>query len=87
MLQVSSIALSDTLSHLAIGLADGTVLLYRYLGQFIFSSSTSFTSIPKPRAIHESPTEPITGLGFREPTFSSVAELQTNAHAHDKNKD
>ncbi|KIM77475.1 hypothetical protein PILCRDRAFT_76651 [Piloderma croceum F 1598] len=84
---VSSIALSDTLSHLAIGLADGTVLLYRYLDQSIFSSSTSLTSIPKPRTIHESPTEPITGLGFREPIFSSIAEPQTNGHTHDKDKD
>ena len=32
------------------------------------SSSNSLTSVPKPRTIHESPTEPITGLGFKEPT-------------------
>jgi hypothetical protein len=62
--------------------------LYRYLDQSIFSSSTSLTSIPKPRTIHESPTEPITGLGFREPTSSSaVADTQTNGHTHDKDKD
>jgi hypothetical protein len=61
-------ALSDTLSHLAIGLGDGTVLLYRHLDQSIFSGSTSLTSLPKPRTVHESPTEPITGLGFKEPT-------------------
>jgi len=62
------VALSASLSHLAVGLGDGTVLLYRNLNQSIFSGSTSLTAIPKPRAIHESPTEPITGLGFREPT-------------------
>ena len=44
------------------------VLLYRYLDQFIFSSSTHLTSLPKPKTIHESPTEPITALGFREPS-------------------
>ena len=47
------------------------VLLYRYLDQFIFSSSTNLTSLPKPKSIHESPTEPITGLGFREPSPSN----------------
>jgi vacuolar protein sorting-associated protein 11 len=74
-------ALTDTLSHLAIGLGDGTVLLYRHLDQSIFSSSTSLTSLPKPRTIHESPTEPITALGFREPSISSAHEAQTNGHA------
>ncbi|KIM92146.1 hypothetical protein PILCRDRAFT_83432 [Piloderma croceum F 1598] len=52
-------------------LADDTDLLYRYLDQSIFPSSTSLTSIPKPRTIHESLTEPTTGLGFREPTSLS----------------
>lgn len=66
-IQVSTIALSATLSHLAIGLGDGTVLLYRHLDQSL-ASSNSLTSLPKPRSVHESPTEPITGLGFREPT-------------------
>ena len=33
-------SISDTLSHLAMGLVDGTVLLYRYLDQSVFSSST-----------------------------------------------
>ncbi|GBE90218.1 hypothetical protein SCP_1900670 [Sparassis crispa] len=64
---VSTIALSAALSFLAIGLGDGTVLLYRHLDQSIFSGSTSLTSLPKPRVIHESPAEPITGLGFKEP--------------------
>jgi hypothetical protein len=61
-------ALSSTLSHLAIGLADGTVFLYRHLDQFIFSGSNALTSLPKSRVVHESPTEPITGLGFKEPS-------------------
>ncbi|TDL21592.1 hypothetical protein BD410DRAFT_789710 [Rickenella mellea] len=68
---VSTVALSSSLSHLAIGLADGTVLLFRHIDQSIFSGSTSLTALPKPRIIHESPTEPITGLGFREPTEES----------------
>ena len=65
VLKVSTIALSNSLAHLAVGLADGTVLLYRHLSSSLQSSS-SLTSLPKPRVIHESPTEPITGLGFRE---------------------
>lgn len=65
--QVSTLSLSSTLSHLAIGLADGTVLLYRHLDQSLFAGSNNLTSLPKPKLIHESPTEPITGLGFREP--------------------
>ena len=68
---VSTIALSATLSYLAIGLGDGTVILYRHLDQSIYSNSGSLSTLPKPRVIHESPTEPITGLGFREPTEDS----------------
>lgn len=71
MYQVSSVAVSASLGYLAIGLADGTVLLYRHLDQSIFSGSTSLTALPKPRAIHEGTTEPITGLGFREPSEDS----------------
>lgn len=65
--QVTTVALSATVAHLAIGLGDGTVILYRHLDQSL-ASSTSLTSLPKARTVHESPTEPITGLGFREPT-------------------
>ncbi|KAF7976736.1 hypothetical protein HWV62_5706 [Athelia sp. TMB] len=86
---VSSIALSDTLSHLAIGLGDGTVLLYRNLDQYVFSPSTSLTSLPKPKTIHESPTEPITALGFKEPSTLTATNGATpvplaneTAHAH-----
>ncbi|KAJ6604245.1 hypothetical protein DFH09DRAFT_1122065 [Mycena vulgaris] len=59
---VCTIALSATLSHLAIGFADGTVLLYRHIDQSINNN----TALLKPRTVHESPTEPITGLGFSE---------------------
>jgi hypothetical protein len=68
--QVSAIALTSNLSHLAIGLGDGTVLLYRHLLQSLTTSPTSLTSLPKARVLHVSP-EPITGLGFREPTKSA----------------
>ncbi|KAJ7770859.1 hypothetical protein DFH07DRAFT_1057931 [Mycena maculata] len=59
---VCTIALSATLSHLAVGFADGTVLLYRHIDQSINNN----TPLLKPRTVHESPTEPITGLGFSE---------------------
>ncbi|WVF68790.1 hypothetical protein IAT40_003562 [Kwoniella sp. CBS 6097] len=65
---VSSIALTSNLSHLAVGLGDGTVLLYRHLLQSLTTSPTALTSLPKARVVHES-LEPITGLGFREPTL------------------
>lgn len=64
---MSTIALSNSLAYLAIGLADGTVLLYRHVSSSI-QPNASLTSFPKPRTIHESLEEPITGLGFREPT-------------------
>lgn len=64
---VTTVALSASLAHLAIGLGDGTVLLYRHLDQSL-ASSTSLTALPKTRTVHESPTEPITGLGFKEPS-------------------
>jgi hypothetical protein len=49
---VSCIALSLNLAHLSIGFADGTVLLYRHLDQSLASSS-SLTSLPKLRVVHE----------------------------------
>ncbi|EKM61891.1 uncharacterized protein PHACADRAFT_205018 [Phanerochaete carnosa HHB-10118-sp] len=63
---VSTIALTASLSHLAIGLADGTVLLYRHLDQSIFNGSTSLTALPKARVVLEGSSDPVTGLGFRE---------------------
>ncbi|KAI0293593.1 hypothetical protein BC826DRAFT_1105023 [Russula brevipes] len=70
---VTSIALSAGLAFLAIGLGDGTVILYRHLDQSVLSGSASLTAIPKPRTVHESPTEPVTALGFREPTDETPA--------------
>ncbi|KAL4242531.1 E3 ubiquitin-protein ligase PEP5 [Abortiporus biennis] len=64
---VTTIALSASLAYLTIGLADGTVLLYRHLDQSIFTGSSNLTNVPKPRVVHESASEPITGLGFKEP--------------------
>ncbi|KAH9448318.1 hypothetical protein KEM48_012052 [Puccinia striiformis f. sp. tritici PST-130] len=73
---VTTLALSVNLSYLAIGLADGTVLLYRHLDQALVSAA-SITHInrptpvlPKPKIIYSSP-EPITGLGFRSPKPTS----------------
>ncbi|KAK0463502.1 uncharacterized protein EV420DRAFT_1518537 [Desarmillaria tabescens] len=67
---VSTIALSASLSYLAIGFGDGSVLLYRHLDQSL-ANSAGLTALPKPRTVHESPTEPITGLDFREPSEDS----------------
>ncbi|KAG1721987.1 uncharacterized protein EDB91DRAFT_1175471 [Suillus paluster] len=75
---VSCFALSSALSFLAIGLADGTVLLYRHLDQSL-SPTASLTSLPKTRTIHESSSEPITGLGFREPPANTDAK-DNNVH-------
>ncbi|KAJ3936754.1 MAG: hypothetical protein NXY57DRAFT_1072553 [Lentinula lateritia] len=80
---VSTVALSANLSHLAIGLGDGTVLLYRHLDQSL-ASSGSLTTLPKPRTIHESPTEPITGLGFREPILRSLSQAPDAALRHSR---
>lgn len=68
---ISTIALSNGLSHLAIGLADGTVLFMRGLDQYLFSSSNQHLyHLPKPKAIHEASSDAVTGLGFREPYTS-----------------
>ncbi|KAG8947308.1 hypothetical protein FRC04_010884 [Tulasnella sp. 424] len=67
---VSAMALSSSLSHLAIGFGDGSVQLYRHLDQSLFSGNNSLTAVPKPKVVHEAPTEPVTGLGFREPRVS-----------------
>ncbi|KAJ7919036.1 hypothetical protein B0H13DRAFT_2230943 [Mycena leptocephala] len=69
---VCTMALSANLSHLAVGFADGTVLLYRHIDQSINNN----TPLLKPRTVHESPTEPITGLGFSEST--SLFVVTTN---------
>ncbi|PPQ64791.1 hypothetical protein CVT26_002623, partial [Gymnopilus dilepis] len=77
---VTTLALSSTLSHLAIGLGDGTVILYKHLDQSLASggaatlTASALTNLPKARVIFESPAEPITGLGFREPVGVDVEE-------------
>jgi len=82
--QVSSVALTSNLSHLAIGLGDGTVLLYRHLPQSLTTAPASLTSLPKARVIHESP-EPITGLGFREPPVASTSSTSRAPEAEKLN--
>lgn len=53
---------------LAIGLGDGTVLLYRHLEQYLTNGSGINGPLPKVKTILDGTTaEPITGLGFREP--------------------
>ncbi|EGG05555.1 uncharacterized protein MELLADRAFT_87824 [Melampsora larici-populina 98AG31] len=68
---VTTIALTDSLTYLSLGLADGTVILYRHLDQALVSnasiphqSTNRITPLlPKPKVVYSSP-EPITGLGF-----------------------
>ena len=82
---VSTFAMTASLSLLAIGKADGTVLLLRQLDQYIQSSSTSPgpAGVPKPKLIHSSPSGPITGLGFRtsQDTNSFFTNTITNKTA------
>lgn len=40
------------------------------------------TALPKARTIHESPAEPITGLGFREPIHDDTADADGGAHTN-----
>ena len=49
------------------------MILYRHLDQSVLSGSASLTAVPKPRTVHESPTEPVTAVGFREPTDETPA--------------
>ena len=65
---MSTAALTPSLSHLAIGLGDGTLLLYRHLSQSL-SPASPLTSLPKPKILLDSSQEPITGLVFRERTL------------------
>ncbi|KAN0090676.1 hypothetical protein V8E55_004242 [Tylopilus felleus] len=75
---VTTLALTSDLSFLSVGLADGTVLLYRHLDQSLSSSSSA--SIPKPRIIHEIATEPVTYLAFTTaPASVSMDPLSTSS--------
>ncbi|KIJ62988.1 hypothetical protein HYDPIDRAFT_114138 [Hydnomerulius pinastri MD-312] len=85
---VSALSITSTLSYLAIGLADGTVLLYRHLDQSLSSASGS---VPKPKIVHDIPTEPVTFLGFTSvgpsssmdafsaPDFNATSSSSANA--------
>lgn len=57
------IALTSSLSHLALALGDGTVLLYRHFDQSLFSGG----GLVKPKSVMEGSGEPVTGLGFNDP--------------------
>ncbi|KAK4049678.1 Vacuolar protein sorting-associated protein 11 [Microbotryomycetes sp. JL201] len=72
---VTSIAISPSLSHIVLGLAEGTVVAFKHVAQLIESSlvtmqqanDTGSTNVPvlglgKLRTLHES-KEPVTGLG------------------------
>lgn len=63
----STFAITPSLSHAAVGLADGTVLLLRHLDQTVIAgaASTSPVGLPKIRVAHTS-TDPVTGLGFAQ---------------------
>jgi hypothetical protein len=81
---VSAVALTSNLSHLAIGLGDGTVLLYRHLLQSLTTSPTALTTLPKARIIldpNERAPEAITGLGFREGPVAGDKSGATTATA------
>lgn len=62
---VTSIAHSPSLSHLAIGFADGSVMLLRHLDQTLSSALSSTVpplSLPKTNLLTATGKEPITGL-------------------------
>ncbi|CAO3609654.1 unnamed protein product [Cunninghamella blakesleeana] len=68
---VSTFAVLENLSQFAIGLANGTVLLYRL--------DLTKDKIAKPKVIYEG-KEPITGLGFREQTKSTILFIVTTTN-------
>ncbi|KAB5591994.1 Vacuolar protein sorting-associated-like protein [Ceratobasidium theobromae] len=59
---VMCVALTSTLSHFALAMGDGTVLLYRHFDQSLSSGS----GLVKPKAVMEGTGEPVTGLGFND---------------------
>ncbi|KAH9816890.1 hypothetical protein DFH28DRAFT_1094775 [Melampsora americana] len=82
---VTTIALTASLTYLSLGLADGTVILYRHLDQALVNnasiphqSTNRVTPIlPKPKVVYSSP-EPITGLGFNSPIQSTSSKPNSN---------
>lgn len=79
--------MTASLSVIAIAYADGSVLLLRQLDQYIQSAgSSAFTSassahtpagIPKPKLVHSSPSDPVTGLGFHVASQGTPAYRNT----------
>ncbi len=63
--QASTLAITSSLSHLAVGLADGTVILLRHLDQVVSTTPVSSlpAGLPKMKIVHTS-ADPVTGLGF-----------------------
>lgn len=74
--QVSTLAVTPGLSHIAVGLASGSVLLYSNVDSILQparvlpSEPATKPSLPKAKEIFRS-SEPVTGLGFRIDTPSS----------------
>lgn len=94
---VSTFAITASLSLIAVAYADGSVLILRQLDQYIqsASSSSAFTSasaavapagLPKPKLVHSSPSDPVTGLGFHvaHPGGSSYRNTITNPISRQK---
>ncbi|KAM6500061.1 vacuolar membrane protein [Amanita muscaria] len=75
----SCIALSLNLAHLAIGFADGTVILYRHLDQSLASSS-SLTSLPKVRVVHEPSSSSSSSTGIFSSSSTTNASNGTNGN-------
>lgn len=77
---MSTLSHTDNFSHVAVGFADGSVLLLRHLDQSVQSAlSASPTSLPlalpKPRLVHAANQEPVTGLHFLDSSSSSGSRL------------
>lgn len=64
---VSTFAITPTLSLIAVGMADGTVLMLRQLDQYLraVTATSGPATIPKPKLVHATPGQPVTGLGFK----------------------
>lgn len=80
---VSTFAITASLSLVAVGYADGSVLLLRQVDQYVQAGSTSAAAasagLPKSKLVHSSPADPITGLGFRiASTYAAATSNFTN---------
>jgi hypothetical protein len=73
---VSALAVSPNLSHIIVGLADGTVLSFRHVDQLLEQSATTpgpILGLGKLRNVHEA-RDPITGLGFLAPAGATAVQ-------------